>query len=100
MSYRKKAAAGNEQAATDLVAMEDDIKNRKNVIENLKAFFIMMKKDWSKVNDRIIGQVVWAPPITGLNAPHSYTQDVCVIKLDKKKFWPNFMGNVIDLGAC
>ena len=99
-SYRKKAAAGNEKAATDLVAMEDDIKNRKNAIENLKAFFVMMKKDWSEVNDRIIGQVVWAPPITGLNAPHGYTQDVCVIKLDKKKFWPNFMGNVIDLGAC
>ena len=34
------------------------------------------------------------------NAPYSYTQDVCVIKLNKKKFWPNFMGNVIDLGAC
>ena len=57
-SYRKKATAGNEQVATDLVAMEDDIKNRKNAIENLKVFFVTMKKDWSKVNDRIIGQVV------------------------------------------
>jgi hypothetical protein len=99
-SYRKKAAAGNEQAATDLVATEGDIKNRKNAIQNLKAFFVTMKKDWSEVNDRVIGQVVWASAITGLNAPHGYTQDVCVIKLDKKKLWPNFMGNVIDLGAC
>ncbi|KAJ7200234.1 hypothetical protein B0H12DRAFT_1244484 [Mycena haematopus] len=98
-SYRKKVDAGNEQAATGLVATEDDIKNRKNAIEALKAFFVAMKKDWSKVNDRVIGHVVWAPPITGLNPPHGYTQDVCVIKLDKKKFWSNFMGNVIDLGT-
>ncbi|KDQ49643.1 hypothetical protein JAAARDRAFT_200650 [Jaapia argillacea MUCL 33604] len=98
-AYKKKAGAGNEQAATDLVATENDMKNRKKAIEALKAFFVTMKKNWSEVNNRVIGQVVWAPPITGLNAPHGYTKDVCVIKLDKKKFWLNFMGNVIDLGT-
>jgi len=76
------------------------MKKRKEAIEALKVFFVTMKKDWSKVNDRIIGQVVLAPPITGLNPPHGYTRDVCVIRLDTKKFWSNFMGNVIDLGAC
>jgi thioredoxin-like negative regulator of GroEL len=99
-SYKKKADAGDAQAAIDLAATEDDMKNKNDVIEALKAFFVTMKKDWSEVNDRIIGQVVWALPITGNNAPHGYTKDVCVIKLDKKKFWPNFKGNVIDLGAC
>jgi septal ring factor EnvC (AmiA/AmiB activator) len=99
-SYKSKADAGNAQAASDLAATENDRKNKKKAIEALKAFFVTMKKDWSEVNNRVIGQVVWAPPITGLNAPHGYTKDVCVIKLDKKKFWPNFMGNVIDLGAC
>ncbi|KAG8976128.1 hypothetical protein FRB94_002755 [Tulasnella sp. JGI-2019a] len=59
-----------------------------------------MKKDWSKVLDHVIGHAVWAPPITGFNAPHGYTKDVCIIKLDKKKFQQNFKGNVIDLGAC
>jgi len=72
------------------------MENRKEAIEALKVFFVTMKKDWSKVNGRVIGQVIRAPPITGLNAPYSYTKD---IKLDKKKIWPNFMGNVIDLGA-
>jgi hypothetical protein len=104
VSYKRKADAGNGQAATNLatnlVATERDIKNSKEAIEALKAFFVTMKRDWSKANDRVIGQVVWAPPITGLNAPHGYTKDVCVIKLDKEKFWPNFMGNVIDLGEC
>ena len=90
-SYKRKADAGNAQAATDLTATEDDTKNRKEAIEALKAFFVTMKKDWSDVNNRVIGQVVWAPPITGLNSSHGY---------DKKKIWPNFMGNVINLGAC
>ena len=58
-----------------------------------------MKKDWAEVNNRVIGHVVWAPPITGLVPPYDYTLDVCVIKLDKKKFL-NFKGNAIDLGAC
>ena len=76
------------------------MRNRKEVIKALKAFFVMMKKDWSDVNDCIIGHVVWAPPITGNNAPPGYTKDVCIINLDNKKFWPNFMGNIIDLGVC
>src|SRR6266550_2798669 len=80
MSYQRKADAGNAQAR-NLAATEDDMKNRKEAIEALKAFFVTMKKDWSEVNDRVIGHVVWAPPITGLNAPHGYTKDICVIKL-------------------
>ena len=69
-SYKRKTDAGNEQAATDLAATEDDMRKRKEKIEALKAFFVTMKKDWSKVNDRVIGQIVWAPPITGLSALH------------------------------
>jgi hypothetical protein len=100
VSYQRKVNDGNVQAAIDLVATEDDMKNKKEAIGALKVFFVTMQKDWSEVNNHIIGHVVWAPLITGLNASHSYTQDICVIKLDKKKFKTNFMGNVIDLGAC
>jgi hypothetical protein len=76
------------------------MKKKNEAIEALRAFLVTVRKDWSDVNKCVIGHVVWAPPITGNNAPHGYTMDVCVIKLDKKKFWPNFVGNVIDLGAC
>jgi hypothetical protein len=100
VSYKSEADAGDARAATLLASTEDGIKKKKEAIEALKAFFITMKKDWSVVHDRVIGHVVWAPPITGLNAPHGYTKDICVIKLDKKKISSNFMGNVIDLGAC
>ena len=60
----------------------------------------MMQKDWSDPKNRVVGHVVWAPPITGNTPPHGYTQDVCVIKLDKDKFMSNFVQNVINLGSC
>lgn len=100
VSFKRKANASDTQAAKYLAATEDNMKNRKQAIKALKVFFVTLKKDWSKGNNHIIGQVICAPLITGLNAPHSYTKDVCVIKLNKKKIWPNFMGNVIDLGVC
>ena len=99
-SYKQKADGGNARAAKDLATTENDMKNKKEAIETLKTFFVTVKSKYSQVNKRVIGYIVWAPPITGLNAPHGYIKDVCVIKLDKKKFWPNFVGNVVDLGAC
>ncbi|KZP21618.1 hypothetical protein FIBSPDRAFT_891079 [Athelia psychrophila] len=95
---RTKAEASGAQAVIDLAATKGNMKKMKEVIEALKAFFVTMKKDWSEVNKHVIGHVVWAPPITGFNAPHSYTKDVCVIKLDKQKIWLNFTGKVMDLG--
>jgi len=96
--YMRQMQAGNQQAASDLATTEADINKKKVVIEELKKFFIKMKKEWSKLNDRVIGHVVWAPPIGFSTPPHGYTTDVCVIRLDEKKFLPNFKGNVIALG--
>lgn len=97
----KRATAQRKKADPGLAAAEASIESTNKAIEALKAFFTTMKKDeWSDVNNRVIGHVVWAPPITGKNAPYGYTKDVCVIKLDSRKFVANFKGNVIDLGAC
>lgn len=69
-------------------------------IEELRKFWVKMKKQWTKPKNRVIGYVVWAPPISVSTAPHRYTKDVCVIKLDETKFSQNFRRNVLDLGAC
>lgn len=98
-TYTARAQAGSPQAAADLAVYQQRLDNTNNTIVELKTFFATLKREWSDFNNRVIGYVVWSPPITGLNAPDGYTQDVCVIKLDKEKFLPNFRGNVIDLGA-
>jgi hypothetical protein len=98
-SFQRRVNAGNQQAAQDLATTQADITKKEETVEELKKFFAKMKKDWSDVDNRIIGHVVWAPPITGLNPPHGYSLDACVIKLDETKFKPKFKGNVVDLGA-
>ncbi|KAH9047158.1 hypothetical protein EDB84DRAFT_1264204 [Lactarius hengduanensis] len=66
-------------------------------IDNLKEFFVDIKKRWSKSKDRVIGFVRWAPPIGAGVAPHRYTRDLCVIELHKEKF-KHMIGNVLSLG--
>ena len=89
-----------EQVTHELGATEHQLNDIRNTVEALKKFFVKMKKDWKKPKDRVIGHVVWAPPISINNEPYGYTKDVCVIKLNEKKFLPNFKKNVLDLGMC
>ena len=87
------------QAVYHLVKTRRKLSEIHTAIEELKKFFVKIKKHWVKPKDRVIGHVVWAPPVSVSTAPHSYTKDICVVKLDKKKFSQNFRGNVLDLGA-
>ncbi|KAI0279335.1 hypothetical protein BGY98DRAFT_1089205 [Russula aff. rugulosa BPL654] len=98
-THAARAAGGNQQAAADLAKFQQNLDDTRATIAELKKFFATLKKDWSEVNNRIIGHVVWSPPITGLTAPYGYTRDVCVIKLNSEKFLPNLRGNAIDLGT-
>ncbi|KIM81198.1 hypothetical protein PILCRDRAFT_821650 [Piloderma croceum F 1598] len=88
-----------EQAARELVETQRELNKTRTAIEELKKFFVKMKKQWTKLKDRVIGHVVWAPSVSVSTAPYSYTKDVCVVRLDEKKFSQNFRGNVLDLGA-
>lgn len=101
-SYTNTVAAGDPTAAATaarLAATQTDLDSKLEAIEELKEFYVEVRKDWENLDNRIIGHVVWAPQISVDTAPYGYTKDVCVIKLDKKKFGNNFKGNVIDLGA-
>ncbi|KAF9522387.1 hypothetical protein CPB83DRAFT_911377 [Crepidotus variabilis] len=66
-------------------------------IEELKRFYLMIKKQWSKPRDRIIGHVIWAPPISVCTTSPSYTKDVCVVKLDEKKILTKLEGKCPEI---
>jgi len=101
LTARSEGSGPNaEQAAREVVETQHEMRKTRTAIEELKEFFVKVKKQWTKPKDRVIVHVVWAPPISVSAAPHSYTKDVCVIKLDAQKFSRNFRGNVFDLGAC
>ncbi|KIM25253.1 hypothetical protein M408DRAFT_331350 [Serendipita vermifera MAFF 305830] len=96
---RRVEADGDDaqKSAGELEETQGELTKTRAKIDALKAFFVNVKRRWSKVKDRIIGYVVWAPPLGVGVPPHRYTRDLCVIKLDKKKF-RNFRGNVLSLG--
>jgi hypothetical protein len=77
---------------------EADLAKTRTKIDNLKKFFVDIKKRWSKSKCRVIGFVRWAPSIGAGVAPHRYTRDLCVIELYKAKF-KHMIGNVLSLGA-
>ena len=96
---RRVGACGEEaeESAHELTETQNQLTRIVIKIDALKAFFVDVRKRWSKLQDRVIGYVVWAPPIGVAVPPHSYTRDLCVIRLDKKKF-QKFRGNVLSLG--
>lgn len=66
-------------------------------IDVFKDFYVNIKKGWSNIKQRVIGYVVWAPPIGVGVAPHQYTRDLCVVELYKDRFM-HLIGNVLSLG--
>ena len=71
-----------------------------DAINELQKLYEQTKKDFGMPSQRVIGHVVWSPAITISATPYGFTKAVCVVKLDKARFLPNFKGDVIDLGAC
>ncbi|TCD61635.1 hypothetical protein EIP91_008141 [Steccherinum ochraceum] len=94
---RKKADAGDSRAKERLYYAESDLSQKSGKIDALKSYYAKMRS-WKNPKSRVIGHVVHAFPISGLNPPHGYTIDASVIHLDEKKF-TNFLGNVVDLGT-
>jgi hypothetical protein len=89
-----------KKAKKELKKTRELLEETTDAINDLQKLYEQTKKDFGKPSQRVIGHVVWSPAITIGTAPHGFTKDVCVVKLDKARFLPNFKGNVIDLGAC
>ena len=96
----ERGSSNAEQTAGDVERYQRELSKTQTEIKELEKFFMQMKKQWMKPEDRVIGHVIWAPPVGVSTTTHGYTKDVCVIELDKRKFSQNFRGNVLDLGAC
>jgi len=92
----------NEQGLPNTQQLFDEqrndlAKNERKVL-NLKKFYVTMGKKWAKTTDRVIGHVVYAPPIGVGVGPNRFTRDFCIVELDKSKF-THFIGNILSLGA-
>ncbi|KAF9074231.1 hypothetical protein BDP27DRAFT_1317521 [Rhodocollybia butyracea] len=63
----------------------------------------LLRKDiaaeWEGAENRVFGELVWAPPIVLSTEPSRYTLDLAVIKIDPGMLdAENFLGNTVNLG--
>ena len=66
--------------------------------ESVNEFQGNITRFWSEEDQRILGHVLYAPPIS-ISSDRQFTEDWALIELDHRKFnWDTFRGNVIYLG--
>ena len=98
----RRVEAGGDEAqklAGELAETQGELPKIRTKIDVTKQYLVKVKRKGSKLKNRIIGHVVWAPPISVATPPHLFMKDFCVIKLVKDKF-RNLRNNVLSLGVC
>ncbi|KAI5116737.1 hypothetical protein M0805_001379 [Coniferiporia weirii] len=78
----------------------DELAKVKRAIEALNTFYEDVSTHWASPDKRVLGHVIYSPPIELGFGTEKYTQDFAVIDIDLSKIdATNFEGNVIDLGT-
>ncbi|KAI0029086.1 hypothetical protein K488DRAFT_57174, partial [Vararia minispora EC-137] len=85
-----------EESQAKLTELQAEHLKTKSTIKALKKFFVTLSDKWGDFKDRVIGYVVWAPQIECGVGDNKYTVDLCVVKLNKRRF-SKFIGNVLSL---
>ncbi|KAN0130919.1 hypothetical protein V8E53_011297 [Lactarius tabidus] len=88
-----------EAIASKIGREADVIKHYKGILraEESKASLEQLKKI---ANERVLGHVRYAPPISVNTGEKGFTEDWALIGLDHERFdWNTFRGDVINLGA-
>lgn len=68
-------------------------------LKALKAFRHEIATHWEVKENRVFGELVWAPPIVLSTDPGQYTLDIAIIKFDAGMLAAdNYRGNAINIG--
>ncbi|TEB15816.1 hypothetical protein FA13DRAFT_1804881 [Coprinellus micaceus] len=88
-----------EEAEMERKAVVRHLKTQGEAIEPLEKFLRQVKRDWKDPKDRIIGHVVYSPPLVHSFGKDKFTLDLAVVEVHSDKVdSTNFVGNAIDLG--
>jgi len=96
--FKEKLAAidydieGEEYAIEDAKGMielgyegaEEELRKAEERLKALRALRHEIATQWGSEEKRVIGELVWAPPITLSTDPSQYTLDLAVTKIDAK----------------
>ena len=102
---RELAALGEAIEGEDPTVAEarqefrDKLAKAEKTIVAVDAFHSDITKRWSAMSQRVLGHIVYAPPISVGTGPKKFIEDWALIELNRDKIdWNNFKGNVMHLG--
>ena len=79
---------------------EQDLQRATEGLEALKILRHDIATHWEEKENRVFGELVWAPPIILSTNPGKYTLDLAIIRIDPGKLdTHNYFGNTIGLGG-
>ncbi|KDQ61352.1 hypothetical protein JAAARDRAFT_30774 [Jaapia argillacea MUCL 33604] len=89
-----------DEAEMERQEAEHALARAEKTMEALRAFSEDVSRRWANPDERVLGHVIYSPPIEMGVGTAQYTQDFAVIDIDLSKIDnKNFKGNVIDLGT-
>ncbi|KAH9020308.1 hypothetical protein EDB85DRAFT_531516 [Lactarius pseudohatsudake] len=103
IDYQKKrietvAGKDDEKAKKKRKDAQRELDKAEANVVTLTALHHEVSTHWATEESRILGHVIFSPPIAIGTGPERYTQDVAVIEIDASKIDPScFPGNAIDL---
>jgi hypothetical protein len=96
------AAAEDEDAEITAArqAFEDELAKAEKSKASVDEFYGDITRFWTVESQRVLGYVLYAPPISVSTGDKRFTEDWALVELDRGKFnWNAFRGNVIHLGT-
>ena len=63
---KESIKCSKQQAGAVREELQRKLDDTRKEISELKKFFVALKTEWSDIRKRVIGHVVWSPPISGL----------------------------------
>ncbi|KAH9017748.1 hypothetical protein EDB83DRAFT_183145 [Lactarius deliciosus] len=92
------AGRDDKEAEKERKAAQRKLDEAEASVAALTAFHHEVSTHWATEESRILGHVIFSPPVAVGTGPEQYTQDVAVIEIDASKIDPNsFPGNAINL---
>ncbi|CUS12723.1 unnamed protein product [Tuber aestivum] len=87
------------ESVKECLEAEKQYKAAEEGIRELDALQKEVKIHWEGIENRVIGELTWAPPIILSTKPDEYTLDLAVIKLKPGTLDAlNYRGNTINIG--
>ncbi|KAI6118380.1 hypothetical protein F5141DRAFT_1187254 [Pisolithus sp. B1] len=98
-AFGEAAEGENPRLTATRQELQGKLAKAQTTIVDIDEFHSEITKNWTLPSQRVIGHILYAPPISVSTGPKQFTEDWAVINLYHEKIdWDGFRGNVVYLG--